>query len=73
VILPFFYGWVIVVIVVLAGVLAAGVSNITMAVMLKPISDDLGWTRSLTAAAVTMGALCGGVLSPAWHFTWPPI
>src|SRR5688572_24036774 len=35
-----------------------------MAVMLKPISDDLGWTRSLTAAAVTMGALCGGVLSP---------
>ena len=62
--LPFYYGWVIVVIVVLAGVLAAGVSNITMAVVLKPISDDLGWTRSLTAAAVTMGALCGGVLSP---------
>ena len=63
-ILPFFYGWVIVVIVVLAGVLAAGVSNITMAVVLKPISDDLGWTRSFTAAAVTMGALFGGVLSP---------
>ncbi|MGH7798904.1 MAG: MFS transporter [Candidatus Binatia bacterium] len=62
--LPFFYGWVIVVIVVLAGVLAAGVSNITMAVVLKPISDDLGWTRSLTAAAITMGALFGGVLSP---------
>jgi MFS family permease len=62
--LPFFYGWVVVAIVVLAGVLAAGVSNITMAVMLKPISDDLGWTRSLTSAAVTMGALCGGALSP---------
>jgi MFS family permease len=62
--LPFFYGWVIVVIVAMAGVLAAGVSNITMAVVLKPISDDLGWTRSLTAAAVMMGALCGGVLAP---------
>ena len=62
--LPFFYGWVVVVIVVLAGVLAAGVSNITMAVVLKPISDDLGWTRSLTAAAITMGALFGGLLSP---------
>lgn len=62
--LPFFYGWVIVAIVVLAGILAAGVSNITMAVMLKPISDDLGWSRSLTAAAVTMGALAGGILSP---------
>jgi MFS family permease len=48
----------------LAGILAAGVSNITMAVVLKPISDDLGWSRSLTAAAVTMGALLGGILSP---------
>jgi OFA family oxalate/formate antiporter-like MFS transporter len=64
VILPFFYGWLIVVIVMLAGFLAAGVSNITMAVVLKPISDDLGWSRTLTAAAITMGALLGGVLSP---------
>jgi MFS family permease len=48
----------------LAGILAAGVSNVTMAVVLKPISDDLGWSRSLTAAAVTMGALAGGILSP---------
>ena len=47
-----------------AGILAAGVSNITMAVVLKPISDDLGWSRSLTAAAVTMGAVLGGLLSP---------
>lgn len=62
--MPFFYGWIIVVIVFLAGILAAGVSNITMAVVLKPISDDLGWTRSLTAAAITLGALLGGLLSP---------
>jgi MFS family permease len=40
------------------------VSNITMAVVLKPISEDLGWTRSLTAAAITLGALLGGMLSP---------
>ena len=62
--LPFFYGWIIVAITMVAGVLAAGVSNITMAVVLKPISDDLGWSRSLTAAAVTMGAVLGGLLSP---------
>lgn len=48
----------------LAGFLAAGVSNITMAVVLKPISDDLGWSRTLTAAAITMGAVAGGILSP---------
>src|SRR5215510_11062432 len=62
--LPFFYGWVIVAIAMIAGVLAAGVSNITMAVVLKPISEDLGWSRTLTAAAITIGSLTGGLLSP---------
>jgi MFS family permease len=64
--LPFFYGWIIVAISMIAGFFSAGVSNITMAVVLKPISDDLGWSRALTAAAVTMGALAGGVLSPVF-------
>jgi len=62
--LPFFYGWVIVAIVMIAGVLAAGVSNITMAVVLKTISEDLGWSRTLMAAAITIGSLSGGLLSP---------
>jgi MFS family permease len=62
--LPFFYGWIIVAITMVAGILAAGVSNITMAVVLKPISDDLGWSRLLTAAAIMMGALLGCILSP---------
>src|SRR5438132_10143796 len=62
--LPFFYGWLIVAITMVAGFLAAGVSNITMAVVLKPISEDLGWSRTLTAAAITLGACLGGLLSP---------
>jgi MFS family permease len=62
--LPFFYGWTIVAIAMVAGFFSAGVSNITMAVVLKPISDELGWSRSLTAAAVTTGSILGGVLSP---------
>jgi MFS family permease len=61
---PFFYGWVIVAIGMLSGFLASGVSNITMAVVLKPISEDLGWSRTLTAAAITAGSLCGGVMAP---------
>ncbi len=48
----------------LAGFFASGVSNITMAVVLKPISDDLGWSRTLTAAAITAGAFLGGGLAP---------
>lgn len=61
---PFFYGWIVVSIVMIAGFLAAGVSNITMAVVLKPISEDLGWSRTLAAAAITIGAVAGGILSP---------
>lgn len=61
---PFFYGWLIVAVCMLAGFFASGVSNITMAVVLKPISEDLGWSRTLTAAAITAGALLGGVLAP---------
>jgi MFS family permease len=60
----FFYGWIIVAISMIAGFLGSGVSNITMAVMLKPISEDLGWSRGITALAITMGSVAGGVLSP---------
>ncbi|HEY7557962.1 MAG TPA: MFS transporter [Candidatus Binatia bacterium] len=60
----FFYGWLIVAVCMLAGFFASGVSNITMAVVLKPISEDLGWSRTLTAAALTAGALLGGGLAP---------
>jgi MFS family permease len=62
--LPFFYGWLIVAIAMIAGFFSSGVSNVTMAVVLKPISEDLGWSRTLTAAAITLGSLAGGVLSP---------
>jgi MFS family permease len=61
---PFFYGWLIVAIAMLAGFLASGVSNITMAVVLKPISADLGWSRTLTAVAITAGSMLGGILAP---------
>jgi MFS family permease len=62
--LPFFYGWIIVAIAMIAGFISSGVSNVTMAVVLKPISDDLGWSRTVTAAAITMGSFSGGLLSP---------
>jgi MFS family permease len=64
--LRFFYGWLIVAIAMLAGFLGSDVSNITMAVVLKPISEDLGWSRTLTAAAITMGSIAGGLLAPVF-------
>jgi MFS family permease len=62
--LPFFYGWIIVGIAMLAGFLGSGVSNVTMAVALKPITEDLGWSRTLTSSAITIGSVSGGLLAP---------
>ena len=62
--LPFFYGWIIVGIAMLAGFLGSGVSNVTMAVALKPITEDLGWSRTLTSSAITIGSVTGGLLAP---------
>ncbi|MBM4263154.1 MAG: MFS transporter [Deltaproteobacteria bacterium] len=60
----FFYGWIIVGISMIAGFLGSGVSNVTMAVVLKPISEDLHWSRALTASAITLGSIGGGLLAP---------
>lgn len=48
----------------LAGFLGSGVSNVTMAVVLKPITEDLGWSRTLTSSAITIGSLAGGLSAP---------
>src|SRR5258706_16116378 len=64
--MPFFYGWIIVAIAMIAGFISSGVSNVTMAVVLKPISEDLGWSRSVMAAAITLGSFSGGVVSPVF-------
>jgi MFS family permease len=62
--LPFFYGWIIVGLAMLAGFLGSGVSNVTMSVVLKPITEDLNWSRTLTSSAITIGSVTGGLLAP---------
>lgn len=62
--LPFFYGWVIVAVGMLSAFLGAGLNNISMGVVLKPVSLDLGWSRTVTSAAITAGTILGGILAP---------
>ncbi|MBI2089729.1 MAG: MFS transporter [Deltaproteobacteria bacterium] len=62
--LPIFYGWFIVAVAMLSAFLGAGLNNISMGVVLKPLSQDLGWTRTVTSAAITAGTILGGVLAP---------
>ncbi|MCX6023916.1 MAG: MFS transporter [Chloroflexi bacterium] len=62
--LPFFYGWVIVANAVLSGFLASGMTNLVMGVLLKPMTEDLGWTRTMAGWAISAGTVVGGVSAP---------
>ena len=61
---PFFYGWV-----VLYGACAAqfasnAAASLTMSIFIYPISQDLGWSRTLIAGAASTGGLVAAVQSP---------
>jgi MFS family permease len=63
-VLPFFYGWFVVAVVMLAAFIGSGLNNVNMGVIFKPMSDDLGWSRSLMAGAVAGGTIVGGIVTP---------
>ncbi len=62
--LPFFYGWLIAGMVGLSSFLGAGLNNVSLGVLLRPLSEDLGWSRSLTAGAIGAGTVAAGLLAP---------
>lgn len=59
-----FYGWYILGVAMLGAFLAAGTSQLFMSIMLKPLSDELGWSRTATTVAITIATVLGGLLSP---------
>src|SRR6202158_2039898 len=61
--LPFFYGWIIVVVTFIT--MAIGVNARTaFSLFFPPIIDEFGWERGLTAGAVSFGFLVSGAVSP---------
>ena len=66
---PFFYGWVV--------LFSAGTSNfvrnaaasLTIAVFVYPLSQELGWSRTLIAGAASLGGLAATFASPAVGWT----
>ena len=67
--LPCYYGWVV------AGAAGTAVfarmapAITTLTVFIYPMSQELGWSRTLIAGAVTAGALASMALSPAVGWT----
>ena len=58
----FYYGWVIVSVVVLSGLASGALINPTIGVFLKPITEEFGWTRSAVAGAVAVGTFVGEIV-----------
>ena len=63
--LPFYYGWVIVGASGTAVFARMAPAITTLTVFIYPMSQDLGWSRTLISGAVSAGALTSIVLSPA--------
>ena len=64
-ILPFYYGWVVVGASGTAVFARMAPAITTLTVFIYPMSQELGWSRTLIAGAVSAGAVASMVLSPA--------
>ena len=64
-ILPLYYGWVVVGASGTAVFARMAPAITTLTVFIYPMSQDLGWSRTLIAGAVSAGALTSMALSPA--------
>ena len=59
--LTFFYGWRIVALGLLLNLMTAGLSSSAFSVFVKPMGDDLGWSRASIVLAVTIATLAAAV------------
>lgn len=59
-----FYGWYILGVALMGTFLGASTAQVFMGVMLKPITEDLGWSRTAASGAVTLGTFVSGLIAP---------
>ncbi len=60
----FFYGWLVVGVAGYGTFWGSGISSDTLAVLLKPFTEELGVTRTSAVLGVTLAAIVGGIASP---------
>jgi MFS family permease len=62
--LPFYYGWAVLGMMMVAGAIAAGSTQPFMAVMLRPMTEEFGWSRTEATTAISLGTIGTGFASP---------
>jgi MFS family permease len=58
-----FYGWYILAIGMFGAFMGAGTSQLFMSTMLKPLTEEFGWSRTIATGAITTGAILAGLFS----------
>ncbi len=63
--LPVYYGWVVFAVANIPSFGARPVASVAvLSVFVIPMTDEFGWSRGLFSGAVSLGAVCGLVMSP---------
>src|SRR5882672_10291456 len=62
--LPFFYGWVVLGCLCLAGFARQGPAVAVLSVFVVPMTDAFGWSRTEMAGAVSLGGVLAAFVSP---------
>ena len=59
-----FYGWWILAVILLTGLFAGPTSQAFIGILVEPINDATGWSRTTIAGSVTAGGIIAGLSSP---------
>src|SRR6185295_4749311 len=62
--LPFFYGWVVLGCLCLAGFARQGPAVAVLSIFVVPMTDAFGWSRTEMAGAVSLGGVLAAIISP---------
>ena len=62
--LPFFYGWIVLACICLAGFARQGPAVAVLSVFVVPMTGAFGWSRTEMAGAVSLGGVLAAVVSP---------
>jgi OFA family oxalate/formate antiporter-like MFS transporter len=68
--LPFFYGWVIVIVSGLSGAFISGTTSWGLGIFVTPMQEEFGWNRTLFFLPLAVGALISAVAGPLFAPTF---
>jgi sugar phosphate permease len=62
--LPFYYGWVVLACLCLAGFARQGPAVATLSIFIDPLTREFGWSRTALSGAVSLGGVLAALVTP---------